>query len=203
MPSNHLILCHLIFLPPSIIPSIKVFFKWVSSLHEVAKVLEFQLQHQLFQWIFRTDFLWDGLVWSPWSPRDSQESSRTPQFKSINSSVLNFLYSPILKSRDITLPTKVHLVKAMVFLAVMYGCESWTIKTENKHGYPRGREGLAVKNTVMDTVMDWTGSPLNSAECWNHNLLWDDIWRWGLWELTQVRWGYKGGALVVDSVGLC
>ena len=34
----------------------------------------------------------------------------------------------ILKSRDITLPTKVHLVKAMVFLVVMYGCESWIIK---------------------------------------------------------------------------
>ena len=34
----------------------------------------------------------------------------------------------ILKSRDITLPIKVHLVKAMVFLVVMYGCESWTIK---------------------------------------------------------------------------
>ena len=34
----------------------------------------------------------------------------------------------ILKSRDISLPTKVHLVKAMVFLVVMYGCESWTIK---------------------------------------------------------------------------
>ena len=34
----------------------------------------------------------------------------------------------ILKSRDITLPTKVHLVKAMIFLVVMYGCESWTIK---------------------------------------------------------------------------
>ena len=34
----------------------------------------------------------------------------------------------ILKSRDITLPTKVHLVKPMVFLVVMYGCESWTIK---------------------------------------------------------------------------
>ena len=34
----------------------------------------------------------------------------------------------IFKSRDITLPTKVHLVKAMVFLVVMYGCESWTIK---------------------------------------------------------------------------
>ena len=41
--------------------------------------------------------------------------------------VMNNLES-ILKSRDITLPTKVHLVKAMVFPVVMYGCESWTIK---------------------------------------------------------------------------
>ena len=39
------------------------------------------------------------------------------------------LYS-ILQSRDITLPTKVHIVKAMVFLVVIYGCESWTIKAE-------------------------------------------------------------------------
>ena len=41
--------------------------------------------------------------------------------------VMTNLYS-ILKSRDITLPTKVHLVKAMVFPGVMYGCESWTVK---------------------------------------------------------------------------
>ena len=41
--------------------------------------------------------------------------------------VMTNLYS-ILKSRDITLPTKVHLVKAMVFPVFMYGCESWTIK---------------------------------------------------------------------------
>ena len=34
----------------------------------------------------------------------------------------------MLKSRDITLPTKIHQVKAMVFLVVMYGCESWTLK---------------------------------------------------------------------------
>ena len=39
----------------------------------------------------------------------------------------------ILKTRDITLPTKVHLVKAMVFLVVMYGCESWTVK-KAEHG---------------------------------------------------------------------
>ena len=73
-------------------------FKWVSSSHQVAKVLEFQPQHQSFQWTFRTDFLYDGLVGSPGSPRDSQESSPTPQFKSINSSALSFLYSPTLTS---------------------------------------------------------------------------------------------------------
>ena len=38
----------------------------------------------------------------------------------------------ILKSRDITLPTKVRLVKAMVFPVVMYGCESWTIKKDER-----------------------------------------------------------------------
>ena len=73
-------------------------FKWVSSSHQEAKVLEFQLQHQYFQWIFRTDFLYDELVWSPCSPRNSHEFSPTTQFKSINSSVLSFLYSPTLTS---------------------------------------------------------------------------------------------------------
>ena len=73
-------------------------FKWVSSSHQVAKVLEFQLQHQSFQWIFRTDFLYDKLVGSPYNPRDTQESYPTPQFKSIISSVLSFRYSPTLTS---------------------------------------------------------------------------------------------------------
>ena len=66
--------------------------QWVSSSHQVTKVLEFQLQHQSFQWIFRTDFLKDGIVWSPCNPGDSQEYSPTPQFRSINSTVLSFLY---------------------------------------------------------------------------------------------------------------
>ena len=47
-------------------------FKWVNSSHQVAKVLEFQIQHQSFQWTPRTDLLQDGLVGSPCSPRDSQ-----------------------------------------------------------------------------------------------------------------------------------
>ena len=54
-------------------------FQRVNSSHEEAKVLEFQLQHQSFQWTPRTDLLQDGLVGSPCSPRDSQESSQTPQ----------------------------------------------------------------------------------------------------------------------------
>ena len=73
-------------------------FRWVSSSHQVAKVMELQLQHQSFQWTPRTDLLLDGLVGSPWSPRDSQESSPTSQFKSINSSALSFPYSPTLTS---------------------------------------------------------------------------------------------------------
>ena len=59
--------------------------KWVSSSHQVAKILEFQLQHQSFQWTPRAVLLQNELVGSPCSPRDSQESSPTPQFKSINS----------------------------------------------------------------------------------------------------------------------
>ena len=73
-------------------------FQWVTSSLQVAKVLDFQLQRQSFQWIFRTDFLQDGLVGFPCNPRDSQESSSTPQFKSISSSALSFLYSPTLIS---------------------------------------------------------------------------------------------------------
>ena len=56
-------------------------FQLVNSLHEVAKVLEFQLQYQSFQRTPRADFFQNGLVGSPCSPRDSQESSPTPQFK--------------------------------------------------------------------------------------------------------------------------
>ena len=97
MPSNHLILSS------SSHPTINLSqhqgpFQWVGSLPQVGQVLEFQLQQQSFQWIFRTDLLENGLVGSPCSPRDSQKSSPTPQFKSINSSGLSFLYSSTLTS---------------------------------------------------------------------------------------------------------
>ena len=56
MPSNHLILCHPLS-PPSLNLAHQGLFQWVGSSHQVAKRLEFQLQYQLFQWIFRVDFL--------------------------------------------------------------------------------------------------------------------------------------------------
>ena len=58
-------------------------FQRVSSSHQVAKVLQLYLQHQSLQWIFRVDFLENWLVWSPCSPRDSQESPPTPQFENL------------------------------------------------------------------------------------------------------------------------
>ena len=57
MPSNHLILCHPLLFLPSIFASIRIYSQWIVSSHQVAKVLELQLQHQSFKWIFRVDFL--------------------------------------------------------------------------------------------------------------------------------------------------
>ena len=59
----------------------------------------------------------------------------------------------ILKSRDITLSTKVHLVKAMVFLVVMYGCESWTIKTPEHL-----EKEMATHSSILAWKSPWTES---------------------------------------------
>ena len=98
MPSNHLILCLPLLPLPLIFPSIRVFPNGSVFLYQVAKVLEFQLQHHSLQRNPKADLLENGLVGSPCSPRDSQESSPTPQFKSINYSVLSLVPSPTLKS---------------------------------------------------------------------------------------------------------
>ena len=91
MPSNHLILCLPLLLLPSIFPSIRFFSRVISS-NQVAKILQLQLQHQSFQWFILGFPL--GLIGLILHPRDSQESSPTPQFKSINSLALGFLYGP-------------------------------------------------------------------------------------------------------------
>ena len=65
-----------------------------------------------------------------WAPKSLQMVIAAMKLKDalLGRKVMTNLDS-IFKSRDITLPTKVHLVKAMVFPVVMYGCESWTVKT--------------------------------------------------------------------------
>ena len=93
IPSNHLILS------PSSPLALSFWYHqglFQSSSHQGVKVLE--LQHQFFQWIFRVDFPYDWLIWSPCTPRDFQESSLGPQFKSFNSLAFSFLYGPSLTS---------------------------------------------------------------------------------------------------------
>ena len=104
-------------------------FQWVSSLHQEARVWELQHQYQSFWWILRTDFPEDGLVGSPCSLRDLQESSSTPQFKSINSSPLE---------------PKMHLNSALLSLVGgQRGCSSQTL-----HLRPRmGREWAALRKS--------------------------------------------------------
>ena len=63
------------YLPALNLSQCQGLFQWVDSSHQVANELELQFQHQSSQWIFMVDFLYDWQVWSPCSPRDSQESS--------------------------------------------------------------------------------------------------------------------------------
>ena len=69
----------------------------------------------------------DFIFWGSKITADGDCSNEIKRRLLIGRKVMTNLDS-ILKSRDITLPTKVHLVKAMIFPIVMYGCESWTIK---------------------------------------------------------------------------
>ena len=123
MLSNYLILCGPLLLLPSVFLSIGI-FQWVSSSHQVAEVLELQLQHQSFQWIFRVDFIQDGLVGSPHCPRDSQFTCgiQAPQFKSINSLAISFfiiqLSHPYMTTEintTLTIWTFVSKVMALLF----------------------------------------------------------------------------------------
>ena len=69
----------------------------------------------------------DFIFWGSKITADGDCSHETKRRSLLERKVMTNLDS-IFKSRDITLPTKVHLVKAMVFPVVMYGCESWTVK---------------------------------------------------------------------------
>ena len=124
--------------------------QWVSSSHQAAKVLEFQLQFHSFQWIFRTDFLQDGLVGSPCSPRDSQEFSPTPQFKSINSTgsaffVVQLSHPYMTTGKTIALTRQPFVGKVMSLLFNILGWSQWESQFLGRlirsPGSPRRRKG--------------------------------------------------------------
>ena len=98
MPSNCLTLCRPLFLLPSIFPSIRVFSNELALHIRWPKYWSFSFNISPFSEHPGLISSRMGLVGSPCSPRDSQESSPTPQFKSINSLALSFLYSPTLTS---------------------------------------------------------------------------------------------------------
>ena len=96
IPSNHLILCRPRLPLPSTFPNIRIFSS-ESVLHiKVAKVLKLQLQHQLFQWIFRTDLRWTGWISLRYKGLSRVFSNTTVQKH--HSSVLSFLYGLTLTS---------------------------------------------------------------------------------------------------------
>ena len=124
-------------------------FQWVSSLHQVAKVLEVV-----------TDFIFLGskiIV-------DSDCSHESKRCLLLGRKATRKLNS-VLKSRDITLPIKVHIVKAMVFPVVMYGCESWTIGWAPKN--------WCFQNVVMEKTLE---SPLDCKEIKTVNPKGNQFW---------------------------
>ena len=84
-------------------------------------IISWQIDGETMETI--TDFILGGSK----IPADGDGSHEIKRHLLLGKKVVTNLES-ILKSRDITLPTKVHLIKAMVFPVVMYGCESWTLK---------------------------------------------------------------------------
>ena len=99
MPSNHLILCHPLLFLPSIFPSIRVFSNESALCIRWQKYWSFSFSiSPSNEYSGLISFRMDWLDLLATSPRDSQESSQTPQFKSVNSLVLSFLYSPTLTS---------------------------------------------------------------------------------------------------------
>ena len=98
MSSNHLIFCCPLLLLPSIFPNIRVFSKQSALCIRWPKYWSFSFNISPSNEHPGLISFSTGLVGSPCSPRDSQESSPTPQFKSTNSPALSFLYSPALTS---------------------------------------------------------------------------------------------------------
>ena len=141
MPSNHLILCSPL-LPPSVFPSIRIFSNesvlyirwpkhWSFSFNlSPSKGYSGLISFRITSWQVdgeTVEMVADFIFGDSKITADGDCSLEIKRRLLLGRKAMTNLDS-ILKSRDITLPIKVHLVKAMAFPVVMYECESWTIK---------------------------------------------------------------------------
>ena len=116
MSSNHLILCHFLLLLPSIFPSIRVFSNESALCIRWSKYWSFSFS--IYPSNEYSDLISFMIDWF--------------DLLAVQGTLKSLLQHHSLKSRDIILPTKVHLVKAMVYPVVMCGCASWTIKKSER-----------------------------------------------------------------------
>ena len=181
MPSNHLILWHPLLLLPSVFPSITV-FSTVSSSHQVAKVLEFQLQLQSFQWfpLGLTGFI-------SLQSRYSQESSPIAQFESISSLVLSFLYSPTFTSIHDSGKTRVLIIwtfvgKVMSLLFIMLSKLVITFLPRSKHLLISWLQSLSAVILEPKKIKSITVCIFSSSIC--HEVMGSDAMIFVFWMLS-------------------
>ena len=126
----------------------------------------------------------DFIFWGSKITADGDCSHEIKRYLLLGRKVMTNLDS-ILKSRDITLPTKVHLLKAMVFPVVMYGCESWTIK-KSEHWRIDAFELWYWKRLLR---VSWTAKRSNQSIHRKSvlNIHWKD-WCWSWSSNTLATW---------------
>ena len=120
-------------------------FQWVICSHQVTKMLELQQQQQS-SWLFRVDFLYDWLVWSPGCPRDSEESSPALRFESISSSAwwpYKTKYNYVMR----LLPHMLCLLKSLQLCLTLCDPVDYSLPDSSVHGILQAR------------ILEWVAMP--------------------------------------------
>ena len=142
---------------------------------------------------------WQTLFWG--APKSLQMVTEAMKLKDTCSLKVKLWPTYILKSRDITWHTNVHLVKAMIFAVVIYGCESWTIK-KAEHQRTDAFE-LVLEKTLASPLDCKEIKPINPKGnqswifigrtdwCWSWNSTWwEELTHWKRpWCWERLRWG--------------
>ena len=156
MPTNHLFLWCPLLLLTSVLPASGSFP--VSQLFASGgQSIRASASEQSFEWIFKPDFLYDWLIWSPCSPKDSQEASPTSQFKSTNSSVLCFLYGPTLTSTHDY--GKNHSFDSLSLL-------SYSVMSDSCDPMDCSLPGSSVHGILQARILEWVAILFSRVSSW-------------------------------------